>query len=73
MKFQVAQGLLDSRPNDWLALSGTNIINALAAVLWFCMHGTVKILNYDKNTDVYREIILTRESNDKLLEVLRGG
>lgn len=73
VKFQVAQGMADSRPDDWLALSGTNIINVLAALLWYQMHGLVKILNYDKTTNTYREIIVTKENNVQLLEVLNGA
>lgn len=70
VKFQVAEGLVGTRSEDWLVLSGTNIVNALAAVLWYVMHGKVKILNYDKSTGSYREIILTGEATDKLLKVL---
>jgi len=72
LKFQICQGIMDTTADDWLALSGTNIINVLAALLWFQMHGTVKILNYDKTTRGYREIIVTKENNTKLLEILSG-
>lgn len=71
VKYQVGMGIKDSRPDDWLALSGTNIINVLAAVLWFGMHGQIKILNYDKNTGVYREVTITKRSSDSMMEVLR--
>jgi len=70
LKFQVAEQVVHSRPDDWLALSGTNIVNVLAAVLWFSMHGTVKILNYDKNTSTYREIVMEGTAINKLMEVI---
>lgn len=70
VKFQVAQGMADSKPEDWLALSGTNILNVIAATLWYQLHKKVKILNYDKESRQYRELIMTEENNAQLLEVL---
>jgi len=73
LKFQIAERLLDSRPEDWLALSGTNIINVLAGILWYQRHGVVKILNFDKTSQTYRELIVTVDNNQKLFEVLDGS
>lgn len=73
VKFQVAQGLMDCGPEDWLALSGTNILNVIAAVLWYQRHGRVKVLNYDKESRQYRELILTTENNEQLFAVLAGS
>lgn len=70
VKYRVAQGMMEATAEDWLVLSGTNIINVLAALLWYQRHDCVKILNFDKTTQVYREIIVTRENNEKLLEAL---
>lgn len=72
VKFTVAQGMMDSTAEDWLALSGTNILNVIAAVLWYQRHGRVKVLNYDKENRQYRELILTEENNTQLLSVLGG-
>lgn len=72
LKFQIGQGIMDATADDWLVLSGTNIINVLAALLWFQKHGCCKILNYDKSSRTYREIVVTKENNAKLLEVLSG-
>lgn len=71
VKYQVALSVAESHSDDWLALSGTNIVNVLAAVLWFSMHRTVKILNFDKNTGKYREIILEDAANNKLIELIQ--
>ena len=73
VKFQIAEGIRDSRPEDFLVLSGTNIVNVLAALLWMSMHGKVRILNYDKSTHKYREIVLSDESNDLLMKALRNA
>lgn len=72
VKYQVAEGLRDTSAEDWLALSGANILNVLAALLWYDKHRVVKILNFDKNSRQYREITVTPENNNALLEVLAG-
>lgn len=71
VKYQVAQGIIDSSPDDYLALSGTNIVNAFAAMLWITLHGKVKMLNFNKENGVYREVIVTADSLAKLLETLK--
>lgn len=70
VKYQVAEGLKDTNAEDWLALSGANILNVLAALLWYDKHKVVKILNFDKNSRQYREIIVTPDNNLALLEVM---
>jgi hypothetical protein len=70
VKFQVAQGLMGCTADDYLALSGTNIINVIAALLWFQMHGKVKLLNFDKDARQYRELVINTENNEQLLTVL---
>lgn len=70
LKFTIAQALQETTPDDWLLLSGTNIISVLASLLWYQKHGVVKILNFDKTTRKYREIIFNQEHITKLLEVL---
>lgn len=72
VKYQVALVVSKSHKDDWLALSGTNIVNVLAAVLWFSMHGVVKVLNFDKNTGKYREIVLESAANNKLIELIQS-
>lgn len=72
VRYQVAQGLKGATADDWLALSGTNIINVLAAILWFQRFGRCKILNFDKTTQKYREIIMTPENISVLMEAIEG-
>lgn len=71
--YAVADGLKDTDKEDYLALSGTNIINVTAAVLWFERHGQVKLLNFDKNTGKYRELVVNSDSIRFLFEVVNDG
>lgn len=70
LKFQIIRAIKDSRPDDWLLLSGANITNALAASLWIIKHGVVKILNFDRQSRVHREIILRRDYEREMMELL---
>lgn len=72
VRFQVADSLKETRPDDWLLLSGASIVNVLAVVFWLSMHGRVKLLNYDKTEEKYRELILTEDNIKNLLQVVRA-
>lgn len=72
LKFQIAEAIATTAPDDYLVLSGANIICVLSAVLWFQLHGKVRVLNLDKNTRDYREIVLTRENIDSVFTVLEA-
>ena len=48
-------------------------LSLIAAVLWFNRHGKVKVLNYDKESRQYRELVLTDENNAQLFAVLSGS
>lgn len=73
IKFLVAQEIADSSPDDYLLLSGTSLVCAIASVLFYALHGRVNILNFDKNTDSYRPITLTTDANADLFRVLKSG
>lgn len=70
VKYRVAEALRDSWEEDWLILSGANIINVLAALIMFIKHRKVKILNFDKTTGIYRECIIKEEAELLLLTTL---
>lgn len=70
IKVQVAQGIIDSDREDYLALSGAAIIGALASLLWFCKHRKVKLLNYDRVSKDYREVVITDSNANTLMNIL---
>lgn len=77
VKFQIAEALIDSKPDDYLLLSGTTTICVIAAIVWYQMHKKIKILNWDKkannNQGDYKEMIITHENLTQLLGVLHDG
>lgn len=59
-------GLADSRPDDYLLLSGLGLANAIAASVFATMHGRLNLLLYNGGWYVLRSINLTdTESEDK--------
>lgn len=73
LKFSIAQAVADTQPQDWLLLSGTNIVNVLAALLWYEKHHVVKILNFDKTERTYRELVVHSGHLAQINEVLENG
>lgn len=77
VKFQVAGDLIESKPEDYLLLSGTTTICVIAAIVWYEMHKKIMLLNWDKkannNQGDYKVMIITQENLDQLLNVLRHG
>lgn len=62
MAFDVAVAVRDAERDDYLAVSGAAIINVTAAIVWYQKHKRVRLLNYDKKTGEYREMVLTADS-----------
>jgi len=77
VKFQIANELMDSKPEDYLLLSGTTTICVIAAIVWYQMHKKIKILNWDKkannNQGDYKEMIISEENLTQLLGVLNDN
>lgn len=69
--YVVTEALLESKPDDWLLLSGSGTICVFAALGWLHLHGRVNLLIFDqrskKEVTPYRESIITKESLDELL------
>jgi len=70
VKFVVMEGMVGAKSDDYLAVSGAAIVNVIAALAWYEMHDAVRLLNYDKKTDEYRELVITKESLTDLLGTL---
>ena len=73
LKYDLAKQIRQTHHEDWLLLSGVPVISALAAAMWFAMHGQVKMLVYDKKRSthgrsVYRELVFSAENFDKMLQ-----
>ncbi len=74
LKFQIANELTQTTEDDYLLISGAAIICSIAAIIWFTMHGKIKLLYWDKSADNgegdYRAMVLTSGSLTELLNVL---
>lgn len=73
LKFDISSTLSESRPDDYLLLSGTAIICVVSAIVWFKKHGSVKLLVLDKKSGDYRVLVIDSGSLDKIFEVLAEG
>lgn len=70
VKYRVAEAIADSKPEDYLVLSGRAIICVLAAIMWIEKHGKVKLLVWDeKKGGQYRELEVNKSSLIDLLMV----
>lgn len=71
VKFYLAEQIAKSHHDDYVALSGSSFIAVAVCILWMTLHGRIKILNYDKLTNSYREFTMGEVANRNLLaEVL---
>jgi hypothetical protein len=57
--------LKDSNKDDYILVSGLNIMNHIAGAIFGRLHGRLNILLYRKNTYVERRIIIDELLNNK--------
>lgn len=74
IKFTIASAVAETHKDDYLVLSGANIVCVLSAIIWFQLHEQIKILNWDKfannSTGGYREMLITKSNLTELIEFL---
>lgn len=71
LKYHCTSAINDSNNEDWLLMSGTNIINVICATIWIIRHNRVKLLVFNKNTQDYVETIIEGSSIEKLFTALQ--
>ena len=62
--FEVVKGSRETKPSDYFLLSGMNLVNVLAAMVWFHKHSVMNALIWDKKEKAYRIFELTSEHMD---------
>lgn len=72
VKFQVIEKMREMEAQDYLLLSGTNVINVLAVTNAMCRFGKVNLLVFDKDENEYRELKLTTTHITELNDVYTG-
>lgn len=72
VKLDIAQAIAESDPEDWLLLSGIQIIAVIASTLWLHKHKKCKMLIWERNETEgrYKTFILTTENIDELFNVI---
>jgi hypothetical protein len=74
VKYSIIEKIKDSSAEDWLLLSGTIIINVIAATVWLAIHGQVKLLVFDKKySGKVRELVLTPKNIQDILSVVKNA
>jgi hypothetical protein len=66
----IKTALKDSQPSDFIACTGTIILNILAAGIMMEKHGFINLLIYDMRSGVYKPKVLGRH---QLMEAKHGG
>jgi hypothetical protein len=51
---EVVKGSADTHKDDYFLLSGMNLINVLAVLVWYNKHKKIKLLIWDKKEKTYR-------------------
>lgn len=59
--YQVYEVLKDSSPEDYLLLSGLALLNSMASIIFWHLHGHVNALVWDKKTSTYRTTTMSGE------------
>jgi hypothetical protein len=57
---EIIEPLLESKPDDFLVLSGSSVICALCVAIWFQIHDDLKVLLHDRSNNSYIERHLKR-------------
>lgn len=71
--FELTKKLSNSTPNDWICPSGLMVLNIIACLIFYEMHGTVRLLNWrnaskkQPNVPAYQEIIFNKGQLNLLL------
>lgn len=72
LKYRIVEAMLEMGEGDYLLLSGTNIINVIAVAYAMEMFGSVNILVFDKEENLYRELRLSSLNFGEIENVVTG-
>ena len=70
--FDVAKGLKDSAPEDFLLPSGLLVLNIIATAVWISMHGEIRALIWDVKKKEYRRLLIENSHLEHLLSNLKN-
>ncbi|MCP4902590.1 MAG: hypothetical protein GY906_36970 [bacterium] len=75
MLYSAAEMISHTHKDDWLLLSGKDIVSATCAIAWIIKHRVCRMLVWDTRDEDYKILRLTIDSIEKLYEtiLLHGG
>ena len=56
ISLDIAKILINSKPEDFLILSGNNLVCLIVGYMWMSLHGSVNILHWDTKNETYTTI-----------------
>jgi hypothetical protein len=68
LSFELSEYIARSEKEDYLLLSGTPVLNALAGMLWILRHETCNLLIFDAKIQNYVVGIVTRSNFQRILD-----
>lgn len=68
LAFQLNEFIALSTVSDYLLLSGTPILNALAGMLWILRHRECKMLIFEAKEQKYEQYIVDRANLERILD-----
>lgn len=73
LNYDIAKGLRDSTPEDWLLPSGLLILNVIASAVWLRKHQELRLLVRDRKFSTYREMKLTDDHLSYLIRTVEDN
>ena len=68
LSFDLTQTISMSEKEDYLLLSGTPILNALAGMLWILRHDECRFLIFDAKEQAYVKMIVSRHNMQRMID-----
>jgi hypothetical protein len=72
VKFLIAAELAVSKPNDYILLTGANIVACICVLVFFYLHGHVNIITFAKKEEKYRTLRFDKDSMATLYNMLQS-
>lgn len=74
LKHILSEKLQDTNKDDYLLLSGTQVICVVSALVWYEKHKQINILVHDKkHYGYYRKLTITQSNLEDIMKVVNDG
>lgn len=74
LKHILSEKLAETKPEDYLLLSGTQVICVVASVIWYEKHKCINLLVHDKkHYGYYRKLTITQSNLEDIMSIVKDG